>query len=226
VSVKKTNSSIFANFTQDELAAQRKREAKLDIERQRAAIKEEERRKEEQQRRLEATRQREIQREREQAVALADAKKSASRQAIEKRRVEMEKAKQAGAPTPAIRPQPGGDPKSLIMQDKALPPPPPQRGEAARTNTSVQRPQEDLGRSVNTGMHNTAKAPPKRPLQQDADEYSRPTMQRNPPSYQHSDTHNKRRKTSETFDEDDDMTEPQGKMAAPPIRQSSSRPKV
>ncbi|KAG0649306.1 Inner centromere -related pic1 [Hyphodiscus hymeniophilus] len=212
---------------QDELVAQRKREAKLDIERQRAAMKEEERRKEEQQRRQEATRQREIQREREQAAAEIDAKKSASRQAIEKRRLEMEKAKQTKAPPPAIRPQPSGDLKISAVQDKALPPAPPQRGEPARMNTSVQRPQEDFGRSVNSVLQNTAKAPPKRPLQQDADEHhSRPTIQRNPASYLHNDTHNKRRKTSEAFDDDDeDMTEPHPKMTAPPIRQSSSRPK-
>lgn len=140
----------------------------------------------------------------------------------------MEKAKQTGAPPPAIRPQPSGDLKASVMQDKALPPAPPQRGEASRTNTTVQRPQEDLVRSVNSVLQNTAKAPPKRPLQQDADEHHpRPTMQRNPPSYQHNDTHTKRRKTSETFDDDDeDMTEPHPKMTAPPIRQSSSRPKV
>lgn len=200
----------------------------MDIERQRAAIKEEERRKEDQQRRQEAARQREIQREREQAASLADAKKSASRQAIEKRRHEMEKAKQTGAPPPAIRPQPSGDLKISVMQDKALPPVPPQRGEATRMNNTVQRAQEDLGRSVNSVLHNTAKAPPKRPLQQDSDEHhSRPTMQRNPPSYQHNDTHTKRRKTSESFDDDDeDMTEPHANIKAPPIRQSSSRPKV
>jgi hypothetical protein len=200
----------------------------LDIERRRAAIKEEERRKEEQQRRQEAARQREIQREREQAASLADAKKIASRQAIEKRRLEMEKAKQTGAPPPAIRPQPSGDLKSSTMQDKALPPAPPQRGEQSQASRSAQRPQEDPGRSVNSVLHNTAKAPPKRPLQQDLDDHhSRPTMQRNPPSYQHNETHTKRRKTSETFDNDDeDMTEPHPKMTAPPIRQSSSRPKV
>jgi hypothetical protein len=200
----------------------------LDIERQRAAIKEEERRKEEQQRRQEAARQRELQREREQAASLADAKKSASRQAIEKRRLEMEKAKQTGAPPPAIRPQPSGDLKSSVMQEKVLPAVPLQRGETTRINNTVQRSQEDLGRSVNSVLHNTAKAPPKRPLQQDGDEHhSRPTMQRNPPSYQHNDAHTKRRKTSNTFDDDDeDMTEPHPKMTAPPIRQSSSRPKV
>ena len=140
----------------------------------------------------------------------------------------MEKAKQNGAPPPATRSQPTGDLKASVMQDKALPPAP-QHGEQARTNVATaQRPQEDLGRPVSSVLHNTAKALPKRPLQQDADEHpSRSTMQRNPASYQHNDAHNKRRKTGENFDDDvKDMTDPHLKMTAPPIRQSSSRPKV
>lgn len=112
------------------------------------------------------------------------------------------------------------------MQEKALPPVP-QRGEQSQPARPPHRPQEDLGRSVNSVLQNAAKAPPKRPLQQDADEHhARPTMQRNPPSYQHNDAHTKRRKTSETFDDDEDMTEPHANIKAPPIRQSSSRPKV
>ena len=139
----------------------------------------------------------------------------------------MEKAKQTAAPPPAIRPQPSGDLKSSVIQDKILPPIP-QRGDQSQSARSVHRPQEDLGRSVSSVLQNAAKAPPKRPLQQDADEHhNRPTMQRNPPSYQHNDTHTKRRKTSEALEDDDeDMTEPHANIKAPPIRQSSSRPKV
>jgi hypothetical protein len=220
---------------QDELAAQRKREAKLEVERQRAAIKEEERRKEEQQRRQEAERQRELQRERERAAAAADAKKAASRQAIEKRRLEMEKAKETRAPPPAVRPQPSGDLTHTMLQEKPLPPAPVQRPELAQSkpprmvNAPAQRPQpqEDLGRSVNSTLQNTTKAPPKRPLQQESeDHHARPTLQRNGASYQHNEQQSKRRKTSQEFDDDEDMTEPQPKMTAPPIRQSSSRPKV
>ncbi|TVY68912.1 hypothetical protein LSUE1_G006105, partial [Lachnellula suecica] len=207
---------------QDELAAQRKREAKQEVERQRAANKEEERRKEEQQRRQEAERQRELQRERERAAAAADAKKSASRQAIEKRRLEMEKAKQMGAPPPAVRGQPSGDSRHAMQRDKELPPVPVQRNEMGQSKSGAHRPQEDLGRSVNGGMQNPAKVPPKRPLQQD-DEHSRPQLQRNGPSY-HTEQHSKRRKTSEGFDDDDDTID-HPKMTAPPIRQSSSRPK-
>ncbi|TVY41709.1 Inner centromere protein-related protein [Lachnellula occidentalis] len=202
---------------QDELATQRKREAKQEVERQRAANKEEERRKEEQQRRQEAERQRELQRERERANAAADAKKAASRQAIEKRRQEMERAKQMGAPPPAIRPQTAG-------MHKELPPIPVQRNEMGQAKAG--RPQEDLGKPVNGGMQNSSKVPPKRPLQQD-DEHTRPPMQRNGPSYHNNEPHSKRRKTNERFDDDDDDddVEDHPKMTAPPIRQSSSRPK-
>lgn len=223
------NSMSRANLFKDELAAQKKREAKQEVERQRAAIKEEERRKEEQARRQEAERQRTLQREREQAASLADAKKSAQRQAIEKRRLEMEKAKQTGAPPPAIRPQPSGELAHSMLQDKPLPQVPQGMGQAKANlaNSSAHRPQDD-GKPINSVLHNSAKVPPKRPLQQDAgdDHHSRPTIQRNPPSYQHNDNHSKRRKTSENFDDGDDMNDPQPKMTAPPIRQSSIRQKV
>jgi len=173
-----------------------------------------------------------MQRERERAAAAADAKKAASRQAIEKRRLEMEKAKETRAPPPAVRPQPSGD-LNAMLQEKALPPVPVQRAELAQSkpprmvNAPAQRPQDDMGRSVNSTLHNTTKAPPKRPLQQDPEEHHpRPTLQRNGPSYQHNEQQSKRRKTSQEFDDDEDMPDHQPKMTAPPIRQSSSRPKV
>jgi hypothetical protein len=144
----------------------------------------------------------------------------------------MEKAKQTGAPPPAIRQQPSGD-SNATSQEKALPPPLPQRvdmnqGQAPRMNSTMNRPQDDLSRSINSALHNTEKVPPKRPLQQETgdEHHSRPTIQRNPPSYHHNDAHTKRRKTGETFDEDDEMPEAQSSMAAPPIRQSYIRPKV
>jgi hypothetical protein len=177
----------------------------------------------------------ELQREKERAAAAADAKKAASRQAIEKRRLEMEKAKETRAPPPAVRPQPGGDLAHVMLQEKALPAVPAPRAELAQSkpprmaNAPAQRPQpqEDLGRSVSSTLQNTTKAPPKRPLQQEAeDHHPRPTLQRNGPPYQHNEQQSKRRKTSQEFDDDEDMTEPQPKMTAPPIRQSSSRPKV
>jgi hypothetical protein len=147
--------------------------------------------------------------ERERVANAADAKKAASRQATEKRRLELVKAKQVGAPPPATR----------NLQDKALPPVP---REAMQAKSSRQ--QEEMGRPASQASHNVPKPPSKRPLQQEAgDDNTRPGMQRNGPSYEQN---TKRRKTSENFDDDDDMTEPQPRMNAPPIRQSSSRPKV
>ncbi|PBP22335.1 inner centromere protein [Diplocarpon rosae] len=211
---------------QDELAAQRKREAKQEVERQRAAIKEEERRKEELQRRQDVERQREARKENERAAAAADAKRAASRQAIEKRRLEMEKAKETRAPPPAARTQANCDITHAMLQDKALPPAPQHRTEmqSKRPNPAAQRPQEDLGRATSSMLHNNAKATSKRPFQQDAEDYhSRPTLQRNGMSYQ--DQQSKRARTTEDFDENDDMTEDHPNMTAPPIRQSSIRPK-
>jgi hypothetical protein len=137
----------------------------------------------------------------------------------------MEKAKETRAPPPAVRPQPSGDHTNAMSRDKALPPVP--QSKAPQMNSAAPRSQEDPSRLVNSMMHNSTKAPPKRPLQQDdGDEHhSRPTIQRNGPSYQHNEARTKRRKTSDAFD-DDDLTENQPKMTAPPIRQSSSRPKV
>jgi hypothetical protein len=145
----------------------------------------------------------------------------------------MEKAKQTGAPPPAIRPQPNGDLTLAMLQDKPLPQVPQPRNDMSharlpRTNSTVHRPQDDPNRPVNSVLHNTGKVPPKRPLQQDAgdEHHSRSTTQRNPPSYHNDSHHSKRRKTSEDFEDDDDATEPQPKMKAPPIRQSSIRQKV
>lgn len=202
---------------QDELAMQKKRDAKLELERQRAAIREEEKRKEEIQRRQEAERQREIQREKERAAAAADAKKAASRQAMDKRRLELEKAKESRAPPPAIRSQPSAE----VLHDKALPALP--QAKAQRMNTAAPRSQDEYGRPIN---HPSTKAPPKRPLQQDTDEHhSRPAVQRNGPSYQQNEAQSKRRKTSENFEGEEEIVESHPKMSAPPIRQSSVRPK-
>jgi hypothetical protein len=195
---------------QDELAAQRKREAKLEIERQRTAAKEEERRQQEVARKRELERQRELQKD---ATTTTEVKRAASRQAMDKRRLDMERAKETRAPPPAIRPQQNVD----SWQDKALPPVPPQRNDLGG--------QTKLSR-INPPM-NTAKAPPKRPLQQDNNDElnSQPAMQRNGMSYLN-EAHHKRARTNEYLDDDDELVESHPKMTAPPIRQSSIRPKV
>lgn len=175
-----------------------------------------------QQRKKETERLRE--REREQL----EAKKSsqAARQALLKRK-EVEMAKLQRAPPPAARPQPMETNVRSNALDKSLPPAPQRMNQAAPRPASRMdnaRSQEDLGRPVNMGFHNTTKAPPKRPFQQDAsEEASRPTLQRSGPSYQQNDA--KRRKTSDDFQEPD-MQETQTRQMAPPIRQSSIRPKV
>lgn len=138
-----------------------------------------------------------IKREREQKeISLSEANKKA-----------IERAKQKRAPPPAIRPQHNID----QWQDKTLPPVPPQRN--------------DLGGQSKATRINTAKAPPKRPLQENNEEAARPTMQRNGPSNQ-GESRPKRQRTNEYLDEEDELTESHPKMTAPPIRQSSIRPKV
>ncbi|ESZ99082.1 hypothetical protein SBOR_0492 [Sclerotinia borealis F-4128] len=175
----------------DELAAQQRRDVKLEMERQRAATKEEQRRQNE----LNPKRDQERQREQQKEISLSEANKKA-----------IERAKQKRAPPPAIRPQQIAD----QWLDKSLPPIPPQRN--------------DLGGQAKATRINTAKAPPKRPLQESSEEAARPTMQRNGPS-NHGESRNKRQRTNEYLDEEDELTESHPKMTAPPIRQSSIRPK-
>ncbi|RAL60338.1 hypothetical protein DID88_000114 [Monilinia fructigena] len=174
----------------DELAAQQRRDAKLEIERQRAAAKEDQRRQNE----LTNKRDQERQREQQKEISLSEANKKA-----------IERAKQKRAPPPAIRPQQNVD----QWLDKSLPPVPTQRN--------------DLGGQAKATRMNTAKAPPKRPLQENNEEPARPAMQRNIPS-NHGDIRNKRQRTNEYLEEDE-LTESHPKMTAPPIRQSSIRPK-
>ena len=137
---------------------------------------------------------------------------------MDKRRLELEKAKENRAPPPAVRAQPSVE----SLKDKALPPLP--QAKSQRMNSLVPRSQEDPGRAI---VQPTTKVPPKRPLQQDSEEIiSRPPIQRSAPSYQQNDTQSKRRKTNEIVDGDGDenMVESHPKMSAPPIRQSSVRP--
>ncbi|KAF7901123.1 hypothetical protein EAF00_003344 [Botryotinia globosa] len=175
----------------DELAAQQRRDAKLEMERQRAATKEEQRRQNE----LTVKRDQERQREQQKEISLSEANKRA-----------IERAKQKRAPPPAIRPQQNTD----QWLEKSLPPVPLQRN--------------DLGGQAKATRMNTAKAPPKRPLLENNEEIARPPVQRSAPSI-HGDPRTKRQRTNEYLDEEDELTESHPKMTAPPIRQSSIRPK-
>jgi hypothetical protein len=158
-----------------------------------------------------------------------DPKKAVSLTAEKK--LEIERAKQQKPPAPAPRPQPPVDLGQSVSQEKPLPAVPTYRGElgqarpASRMESTIHQPDNEFGRSVNSTFQNTTKAPPKRPLQQDAgeDSQSRPTLQRNGPSNHGPEP--KRRKTIE--DHDEEMTDSQSKgHMAPPIRQSSMRQKV
>lgn len=154
-----------------------------------------------------------------------DAKKNAQK-ALE-RKQQLERAMQDRPPPPASRPLPASDLENFTSKDKPLPPPPSQRGELGQSksimavNSVVHRPQEELGRSINS-FQNTTKAPPKRPLPVDETQ-SRTAVQRNGPNYQQTD--NKRRKTLEDQDEEMNDAPSRGAMA-PPVRQSGVRQKV
>lgn len=140
------------------------------------------------------------------------------------KRKEVEMAKSQRPPPPPAR----DDNVRPLGQDKPLPPVPQRMNQAPpRPGTRLEnaRSQEDLARPPNMGFHNTTKAPPKRPFQQDVSEElgSRPPMQRSGPSYQQNE--GKRRKTSENY-HDTDIPDTQPRQMAPPLRQSSIRPKV
>ncbi|KAI1874790.1 uncharacterized protein JN550_002219 [Neoarthrinium moseri] len=176
---------------QEEREAQRKRDAKAEMERKRAALQEEERR-QEQQRRLEAEKQKE--QERRQAAAREEAKKNAQRQAM------LEKAKQTRAPPPAARSVNGQPDYKGSSQSDSQPSRPP-----SRLGSTVHKSQEGLGRSVNGGLANGAKATTKRQLQQDSKE-------------------SKRMRMTDEFDDVD--TESQPSLKGAPVRPSGGFKKV
>ncbi|KAK6606227.1 inner centromere protein [Botrytis cinerea] len=104
-----------------------------------------------------------------------------------------------------------------------------ERAKQKRAPPPAIRPQQkyrSMARKIiaTTARMNTAKAPPKRPLLENNEEVARPPVQRNAPS-NHGDPRTKRQRTNEYLDEEDELTESHPKMTAPPIRQSSIRPK-
>ncbi|KAM0431968.1 hypothetical protein ACHAPT_005223 [Fusarium lateritium] len=191
---------------QDDREAQRRRDAKAEMDRKRAAAKEEKKRQEQ------LRRQAEEQRKREQA----DAKKNAQRQAA------IEKAKKTPAPPPAVRTQPNGPPDYSLGLDKSSsvqrgdgPPRPP-----SRMNSGIYRSQEDMGRPVNAVLSTASKSGPKRPLGQDVNEDgpARHAPSRGP-QYQAKDA--KRRRTSDEFADELDFDQPPN-IKGPPVRPSST----
>lgn len=195
---------------QDDREAQRRRDAKAEMDRKRAAAKEEKKRQEQLQRQVEEQRKREQ----------ADAKKNAQRQAA------IEKAKKTPAPPPAVRTQPNGPPDYSLGLDKSNsvqrgdgPPRPP-----SRMNSGIHRSQEDIGRPVNAVLSTASKSGPKRPLGQDANEDgpARHAPSRGP-QYQAKDA--KRRRTSDEFADELDFDQPLN-IKGPPLRPSSTLKKV
>jgi hypothetical protein len=87
--------------------------------------------------------------------------------------------------------------------------------------------QEEFTWSINSAYQNTTKAPPKRPLPQEAVEesQSRSTVQRNGLSNHQQVPDAKRRRTNDNQDGDMMESQPRGAMA-PPVRQSGIRQKV
>ncbi|KAJ6444516.1 inner centromere protein [Purpureocillium lavendulum] len=179
---------------QDEREAQRRRDAKAELERKRAAAQEEQR-KQEELRRQEAERQK--RQEREFATSQTDGKTPAQRKAA------IEKAKQTRAPPPAVRSQLNGTSDHAAGQDKGS-------SMASSTKSDAQRPpsrmtsnllksQDESSRPVNAVLSNTGKAPLKRTLGPEKSDA-------------------KRRRTSETFD--DEAKDKSRNIKGPPVRPS------
>ncbi|TQS35695.1 hypothetical protein Golomagni_03877 [Golovinomyces magnicellulatus] len=193
----------------DEIAAARKREVKIEIERQRAATKQEEKRKELLKKRKEAENQAHSQREGEKIAKITEIKKASSRQAIEKRRLEIEKTKETRTAPQIVR-------NEIVSE--------PERARSILSKPS--KTQQEPPRTIVGNINISAMLPPKRLFQHDIDDqYVRPILQRNGTSHLHVDQHSKRRKTNES-DKDFDTDYDRRKMTAPPIRQSSIRQKV
>lgn len=187
---------------QEEREAQRKRDAKADLERKRAAMREEERRQEQERRD-------------KQAAAEEDAKKRTRQAAIEK-------AKQTRAPPPPVRSLPNGPPEYNSVREKAGIPRPSSRLQ----HSTAHRSQEDVSRPVNAVLSNATKMSLKRPLQQEGtdDSTQRPTASRNGPQQKEV----KRMRLSDEFDpeEEQEIQSYGTKIKGPPIRPSAGYKKV
>ncbi|KAK2591643.1 hypothetical protein QQS21_010657 [Conoideocrella luteorostrata] len=188
----------------EEREAQRRRDAKAEIERKKTAAQEDQRR-QEQLKRQEAERQRQPER----VVCQPQSKTNAQRKAA------IEKAKQTRAPPPAVRTQPNGPP-DLAMSQEGQPPRPP-----SRMASNAHWGQEELTRPVNAVLSNASKAGGKRAFTQDKgdDGQAKRPPSRGGPVYQANEA--KRRRTSEPCDEEVD-TSSQKNIRGPPVRPSAA----
>ena len=187
---------------QDEREAQRRRDAKAEMERKRAAAQEEQR-KQEEARRQEAERQK--RQERELAASQNDGKTPAQRKAA------IEKAKQTRAPPPAVRSQLNGQADAAMGYEKRISTAPGTRSDAQRPQSrmtgNLQRSQDESSRPVNAVLTNAGKSAVKRTL--GAQEK----------------TDVKRRRTSEAFDDEADKDKSRN-IKGPPVRPSAGFKKV
>ncbi|KAF2096680.1 hypothetical protein NA57DRAFT_78278 [Rhizodiscina lignyota] len=182
----------------EEKAAQRKAEQKRELEQKRAA-------------KLEEERKAEQQRKEEEQRRIQEAKRAAQRKAEEAKRLEQQKREAARPPS-----RQANELANALQQERSHGPPTYQRADLGTARPVGQiKMVQDPPRAIPV---NHAK-PAKRPLQPEQDEEAvqRPTVQRNPPSYQQLDA--KRRRTNEGEEEGENRRS----VMAPPIRNSNIR---
>ncbi|TID17090.1 Benzoate 4-monooxygenase [Venturia nashicola] len=217
VAAKRTLEAAAKKKEQETKAAQRKAEQKREMEQRRAAKAEDERRRQEEERRkqdeerrrLEDERRAEQQRRAAEQQRRDEAKRAAQRQAAEAKRMEQQRkeAQRAQAQTQQ------NEFAYALQQDKLN-----QQATHGRGELGGPRPISRMAPEPQRPIQVNPAKPAKRALQGEHDDehYSRPAVQRNPPSYQQNDA--KRRKTDE-----DEPQELRRSVMAPPVRQSNIR---
>ncbi|QDS68155.1 hypothetical protein FKW77_010345 [Venturia effusa] len=217
VAAKRTLEAAAKKKEQEVKAAQRKAEQKREMEQRRAAKAEDERRRQEEERRkqdeerrkLEDERRAEQQRRAAEQQRREEAKRAAQKQAAEAKRVEQQRKEAQRAQDQAQH----NEFAYALQQDKLN-----QQATHGRGELGGPRPISRMAPEPQRPIQVNPAKPAKRALQmeQDDEQYSRPAVQRNPPSYQQNDA--KRRKTDE-----DEPQEARRSVMAPPVRQSNIR---
>lgn len=196
---------------QDEKAAQKKADQKREIERKRAAKAEEERKAEQERKAAEQQRLQEIR---------AAAQKQAEQRKLEQQRqlaLQQKKSAELVSGTNLKQARPVLTEQAATLEQEKL----------DKQQAQATLPRGDIGGTLRqlakqerpTVQANTAKAA-KRPLQQESDDSSRPTLSRAPASYQQQG--DKRRKTLEGDDDEADRPSDNA-LTAPPKRPSNMR---
>ncbi|KAG6234177.1 hypothetical protein E4U26_005913 [Claviceps purpurea] len=191
---------------QEEREAQRRRDAKAEMERKKTMAQEEQRR-QEQQKRQGAERQR--QQQQEVSVFQSQVKNN------EQRKAAIEKAKQTRAPPPAMRSQPNGPPDFSMSHET------PTAEQPSRMNSIAQWGQEETNRAIHAIPASASKAGVKRTFNngKGEDGQAKRAQSRAGLTFQGNDA--KRRRTSDSFDEDVDAALAQANIRGPPVRPSA-----